>query len=52
MIETEGLGGMRKLLIEHYHDFMLVLKREGGNVFSVGTETHNHVTYFRVILKK
>lgn len=52
MIETKGLGGMRKLLIERYADFMDVLKREGSNVFTVGTETINYTTYYRVILKR
>lgn len=52
MIETKGLGGMRKLLIERYAEFMDVLKREGSNVFTVGIETINHTTYFRVILKR
>lgn len=52
MIETKGLGGMRKLLIERYAELRDVLKREGSNVFTVGTETINHTTYFRVILKR
>lgn len=52
MIETKGLGGMRKLLVEHYKEFRDVLKREGPNVFSAGTETHDHITYFRIILKR
>ena len=52
MIETKGLGGMRKLLIENYAEFMDVLKREGANVFTAGTETINYTVYFRVILKR
>lgn len=52
MIETKGIGSMRKLLIEHYPEFMEVLAREGRNVFSAGTETHDGITYFRIILKK
>lgn len=52
MIETKGVAGSRKLLIEHYDEFMEVLKREGTNVSQAGTETHNHTTYFRVILKR
>lgn len=52
MIETKGLGGTRKLLIERYAEFMDVLKREGTNVVTVGVETINCTTYFRVILKR
>ena len=51
MIECEGLGGNRKLLIERYSEFMEVLKREGTNVAYVGIETRDGITYFRVILK-
>lgn len=51
MIEMKGIGGMRKLLIEHYGEFMDVLQREGNNVFSAGTETHKGITYFRIVLK-
>lgn len=52
MIETKGIAGSRKLLIEHYDEFMAILKIEGYNVVSAGTETHNHTTYFRIILKR
>lgn len=52
MLEEKGIGGMRKLLIEHYPEFMDVLKKEGRNVFSAGTETHGGITYFRIVLKK
>lgn len=52
MVETKGIGGCRKLLIERYSDFMDVLKKEGQNVAYVGTETHNLTTYFYVCLKK
>lgn len=51
MIETKGLGGTRKLLIERYAEFMDVLKREGSNVYAAGIETVNHTAYFRVLLK-
>ena len=52
MIEQKGIGGMRKLLIEHYGEFMDILKMEGDNVFSAGTEMHNDIIYFRIVLKK
>lgn len=52
MIELEGLGGMRKLLIERYAEFMEVLHRECNNVFTVGVETYRNTTYFRVVLKR
>lgn len=52
MIETKGIGGTRKLLIEHYDEFMEVLKKEGPNVAYVGIETHNFVSYFWIILKR
>lgn len=52
MIELEGLGGMRKLLIERYSEFRDVLQREGNNVFTAGTETKNGVEYFRIVLKR
>ena len=51
MIETKGLGSTRKLMNEHYAEFMDVPKREGSNVYAVGTETVNCTTYFRVLLK-
>lgn len=52
MIETKGLGGHRKLLIERYTEFMKILHNEGDNVFSVGTETLDGIVYFRIVLKK
>lgn len=52
MIEKKGLAGARKLLIERYDEFMEVLKREGRNVASAGIETHDYITYFRIILKR
>ena len=52
MIELKGIGGGRKLLVERYQDFRAILQKEGSNVFSAGTETHDHITYFRIMLKK
>ena len=52
MIETSGIGGKRKLLIEHHAEFMDVLNQEGGNVFSAGVETHNGITFFSIVLNR
>ena len=52
MIELKALGGMRKLMIERYDEFMKILHREGDNVFTVGVETYRNTTYFRIVLKR
>lgn len=52
MIETSGIGSKRKLLIEHYSEFMAVLNMEGENVFSAGVETHGEITYFCIVLNR
>lgn len=52
MIEEKGIGGKRKLLIERHSEFLNILREEGRNVFSAGTEERNGICYFRVILNK
>ena len=52
IIKRNGIGGHTVLLAERYDDFRRILVEQGTNVFSAGTETHNHITYFRIVLKR
>ena len=52
IFKRKGIGGNTVILVERYSDFRKILSEQGDNVFSVGTETHDWVTYFRIALKR
>ena len=52
IIKRQGIGSCTVILAERYSDFRKILSEQGVNVISAGTETHDYVTYFRLVLKK
>ncbi len=52
IIKRQGIGSHTVVLVEKHSDFMKILSEQGNNVFSAGVETHNFITYFRIMLKK